>query len=248
MSNSTPLKSADHEQDAKHADTAVSSTVNKDSVAKYLLEHPSFLIENPELLAQLQVQLQAHGVVSLTQLQAEQAREKIKQLKLQLEQLVSYARTNEKIYKTYAQLNVDLAKTQTISEIEQTIQRHLVSGLGLEAANLLLINMPEHKPEQALSEIQHRSIFDKKLAKSDFYFGRIGTIEKAALFPNANAESVALIRLSSDSDQVQTPDTIGLIAIASNDSMHFQPKMDTVLVEFLRKNVNLHVQRLSRII
>ena len=60
--------------------------IGKHAVSQYWLEHPSFLIDNPDLLVQIQVQNQENGVVSLTQIQAGQSREKIKQLKAQLEE------------------------------------------------------------------------------------------------------------------------------------------------------------------
>jgi uncharacterized protein YigA (DUF484 family) len=106
--------------------------------------------------------------------------------------------------------------------------------------------------QQPLSEIQQRSLFDKKLARQPFYFGRVGSIEKEALFPKAKAESVALVLLS-DVDPLQStssqnaqskPKSIGLLAIASKDPLHFEPEMDTVLVDYLRKNLNFHLSRL----
>lgn len=222
------------------------TAVDKDSMTDYLLEHPSFLLENPDLLVEIQVQLQESGAVSLTQIQASQAREKIKQLNFQLEELVSNARQNEIIYKTYADLNLDLAKAKSISDIDISLKQHLVDGLGLESAHVVLLDS-DGESVHKLSEIQHRSIFDKKLAREPFYFGRIGKIEKEALFPSSQAASVALVLLN----EPENPDNkqakrkaIGLTAIASRDPMHFQPNMDTVLVDYLRKNLNFHINRL----
>lgn len=222
------------------------AVVNKDSVAKYLLEHPSFLIDNPDLLAEIQVQLQENGAISLTQIQASQAREKIKQLKAQLEELFSNARQNEIIYRVYADLNLDLAKAQSISDLNTRLKQHLVLGLGLESAHIVLLGGDGELAHQ-LSEIQHRSIFDKKLARQPFYFGRIGKIEKEALFPNLEAASVALVLLNeakNPNNKQAKRQAIGLIAIASSDPLHFQPDMDTVLVDYLRKSLNFHISRL----
>jgi hypothetical protein len=226
--------------------TNLQPTVNKESVAQYLLEHPSFLTDNPDLLTQIQVQLQESGVVSLTQIQAAQSREKIKQLKLQLEELVGNARQNELIYKTYADLNIDLAQANSISEIDKSLKKHLVGSLQLESAHIVLLDSESESAHQ-LSEIQHRSIFDKKLARQAFYFGRVGKIEKEALFPNSKAESVALVLLNepeNPKNKQEKRQSIGLLAIASSDPLHFQPGMDTVLVDYLRKNLNIHINRL----
>lgn len=227
-------------------DEDLMATGNKDSVTNYLLENPSFLLENPELLIEIQVQMQEKGAVSLTQIQASQAREKIKQLKSQLEDLVTNARQNEIIYKTYADLNLDLARANSMSDIDASLKKHLVDGLGLESAHVVLLDN-DGKSAHQLSEIQQRSIFDKKLARQPFYFGRIGKIEKEALFPDSKAASVALVLLSqadNTKNKAAKPKPVGLIAIASIEPLHFQPDMDTVLVDYLRQNLNFHISRL----
>jgi hypothetical protein len=224
------------------------SKVDKATVAAYLLANPSFLTDNPDLLLNIQVHLQENGVVSLTQIQAAQSREKIKQLKSQLDEIVSNARQNEKIYTTYAQLNLDLAKASSHDELEKALHKHLVNTLGLESVRIVLTNDQNTSEENPpLSEMQQRSIFDKKLAREPFYFGRVGNIEKEALFAKAQAESVALILLSEEEESQSSnskPLPIGLLAISSKDPMHFKPNMDTVLVDFLRKNLNYHLSRL----
>ena len=75
---STTLKDIDTTESQSTAD--LKSTMSED-VANYLREHPQFLVENRELLLDIQVLLSTAGVVSLTQIQSEQYREKIKQLK-----------------------------------------------------------------------------------------------------------------------------------------------------------------------
>ncbi len=214
--------------------------ISKQSVAQYLLSNPSFLIDNPDLLLQLQLTLKESGVVSLTEIQTSQYREKIKQLKSQLDGLLETARKNELIYTTYAQLNLDMAKVKSLTELSAILQHHFVNSLDLETSKLLLLEDSELGNACKFSDIQHHSIFDKKLAKQAYYFGRVGKLEKEAIFPDNQAGSVALVLIRHES----TNQPLGLLAISSKNESHFHPEMDTVLVEFLRKNLNLHVTRL----
>lgn len=214
--------------------------VSKQSVGEYLLSNPSFLIENPDLLLQLQLTLKENGVVSLTEIQTSQYREKIKQLKSQLDGLLETARKNELIYTTYAQLNLDMAKANSLTELHSTIQHHFVNSLDLETSQLLLLEDSELGSACKFSEIQHHSIFDKKLAKQPYYFGRVGKLDKEAIFPDYRAGSVALVLIRNET----TDKPLGLLAISSKNESHFYPEMDTVLVEFLRKNLDFHVTRL----
>jgi uncharacterized protein YigA (DUF484 family) len=232
---STTLKDIDTTESQSTAD--LKSTMSED-VANYLREHPQFLVENRELLLDIQVLLSTAGVVSLTQIQSEQYREKIKQLKTQLESLVGNARKNEDIYKAYAQLNIDVAQTTDFESLMQALSKGLVKVLGLEKLQLVLLNSELMPSNIVLSEIQQHSIFDKKLAKTNFYLGRLGKLEREALFPDAQAESVALVKLGENK-------AFGLLAIASKDPLHFTPEMDTMLIDFLRINLNLHIPKLG---
>jgi uncharacterized protein YigA (DUF484 family) len=232
---STTLKDIDTTESQSTAD--LKSTMSED-VANYLREHPQFLVENRELLLDIQVLLSTAGVVSLTQIQSEQYREKIKQLKTQLESLVGNARKNEDIYKAYAQLNIDVAQTTDFESLMQALSKGLVKVLGLEKLQLVLLNSELMPSNIVLSEIQQHSIFDKKLAKTNFYLGRLGKLEREALFPDARAESVALVKLGENK-------AFGLLAIASKDPLHFTPEMDTMLIDFLRINLNLHIPKLG---
>ena len=230
-------------------DEALISKLSGEDVASFLRNRPDFLVKNRELLIDIQVLLSEKGVVSLTQIQSEQYREKIKHLKSQLDKLVSHARKNEEIYKAYAQLNINIAQTTTFDELIDSLNYGLIKQLGLEKLQLIIIDTsvlfsgdPSTSPgvgtDISLSEIQQHSIFDKKLAKTPFYLGRLGKLERQALFPEAQAESVALIKLEQQK-------VYGLLAVASKDPMHFSPEMDTMLLEFLRQNLSLHIPKLK---
>lgn len=213
--------------------------LTEDAVANYLLQNPSFLIERSDVLLDIQVALQESGVVSLTQIQTEQYREKIKALKVQLEKLLNNARNNEVIYKTYASLNLALAKASSLTDIDSILKQYIVDELSLEAFNLVLLgNTTDHTESQPfLSELQHHAMFEKKLAKSPFYLGRLGKLEKETLFPNNEANSVVVM-------QIGETKAIALLVISSTDAMHFNPKIDTMLLEFLRQALNYHIARL----
>lgn len=210
--------------------------VNNESVAKFLIDNPMFLIERPELLMNMQINLSENGVVSLTQIQTEQYREKIKQLKSQLNSLVNTARTNEHIYACYASLNIKILETNSISKLISVLEEYLVDALNLEAIKLVLLGQKTQTSNE-LSEIQQHAIFDKKLAKSNFYLGRLGKLEKQALFPRNQANSVALI-------QIGDTNPLGLLAVSSTDAVHFNPTMDTMLINFLRQALNVQVSKL----
>lgn len=212
------------------------NAVNIESVSQYLRENPMFLVENPEVLMDIQVTLSENGVVSLTQIQTEQYREKVRQLKTQLDSLVNTARQNEHIYTSYAQLNIRLSQVNSLTKLRTVLEEYLLDALNLEAVKLILLDTKNSETVE-LSEIQQHAIFDKKLAKSPFYLGRLGKLEKQALFADHEANSVALIQICDNP-------TIGLLAVSSVNAMHFNPKMDTMLLDFLRQALEIHIPRI----
>jgi len=212
-------------------------TLTAHAVAEYLNVHPDFFLTYPDVLAELQVHHQNRGVVSLTQLQSEQYRDKIKSQKKQLEKLITNARRNEDIYKTYAQLNLAIAKCADFAELEQTLHIHVKGSLGLQEVHLYPFASDKLKADKLLPEIQQRSIVDKKLGRADYYFGRLGKNEKQLLFNEQDVESVALI-------QIGEHKPIAILAISSTDPLHFTPDMDTTLLSYLRDFLSFQLPKL----
>lgn len=215
------------------------SELNADQVAEYLLANPSFLLDRPDVLQNLQVILQDEGVVSLTQLQTDQLREKVSSQSEQLQAILDNARRNEKIYTSFALLNIEISKANSIEVLEQCLQTHLVDKLQLETFKLILFDSNDLSAStDQISEMQYHAIIEKKLGQSFFYLGRLGKLEHDALFDDAEAKSVALIKLNSQNQ------TIGVLAVSSESPSHFSPDMDTSILNFLRLMLNHHVTRL----
>jgi hypothetical protein len=211
--------------------------LSSEGVSDYLREHPDFFLNYPDVLAELHVHHQSRGVVSLTQLQSEQYRDKIKSLQKQLEKLLSNAKRNETIYHTYAKLNLAIVQCGSFEQLEQVLCNDLCSSLDLTHAHLYPFMSDKIPTDKLMPEIQQRSLVEKKLNRSDYYFGRLGLNEKQLLFPGEVAESVALMTIG------QTK-PIALLAIASDNALHFAPDMDTTLLSYLRDFLSFHLPKL----
>nr|WP_136251318.1 DUF484 family protein [Ningiella ruwaisensis] len=225
---------AANEQTQKNHETA---PIQAKDIVAYLQQNPDFFLQHPQVLSELQVHHQNKGVVSLTQLQIEQYRDKIKSQKKQLEQLIHNAKRNETIYTTYADVNLAIAKSSSIQELNSILSTQLCKALGLSQAVLYPFNDAIDSPYK-LPELQQRALLDKRLNKQPFYFGRLNQHEKQVLFSmnedaQKSVESVALIVIGTDKDNVQEK-PIALLAIASENPLHFSPDMDTTLLAYLQ--------------
>jgi uncharacterized protein YigA (DUF484 family) len=238
MSNQQASSKSTDNLDAVHENIGAENTnITPEQIVAYLSERPDFFLNYPEVLAQLHVHHQNKGVVSLTQLQIQQYRDTIKTQKRQLDSIVSNAKRNETIYTTYAELNLAVVKTQSFTELESVLNQTLKDALGLSKVFIYLFDAPDTLADKIMPELQQRAFLDKKLNADGFYFGRLGQNEKQLLFPNEQAASVALVSIGESKP-------MALMAIASDDALHFTPDMDTMLLQYLRDFLSFHLPKL----
>lgn len=203
------------------------NSASPEQVRAFLLENPDFFTHYPELSEKLTIPHAQKGSVSLVEIQSEQLRKKVRQLNYKLTQLVSIAKQNEKIYRVYTDLNVQLLRCESVAEVQFTLEDVLQERLQLSSAVIKSFKGPH-----AIPELQRRLFTEKRFKTSHFFFGRLSQHERQLLFGDSSAESVALMLLGDQQD-------IGILGISSNDASHFTPDMDTLLLQQLQQVLNI---------
>jgi len=203
------------------------SDVTPEQVRAYLLENPDFFEQFPDVSEKLVIPHAHKGSVSLVEIQSEQLRKKVRQLNYKLTQLVSIAKQNEKIYRVYTDLNVQLLRCESVAEVQYTLEDVLQERLQLSSAVIKSFKGPH-----AIPELQRRLFTEKRFKTSRFFFGRLSQHERQLLFGESSAESVALMLLGDHQE-------IGILGISSKDPSHFTPEMDTLLLQQLQQVLNI---------
>jgi uncharacterized protein YigA (DUF484 family) len=203
------------------------SNLSPADVYAYLVKHPEFFAQHPELADKIKVPHEQKGSVSLVEIQSEQLRKKVRQLNLKLSQLVSVAKQNEKIYRVYTDLNVQLLRCKSVAEVQFTLEDVLQERLQLASAVIKSFKGPH-----AIPELQRRLFTEKRFKNSSFFFGRLSLHERQLFFAEIDAESVGLILLGVNQD-------LGILGISSSDATHFTPDMDTLLLMQLQQVLNI---------
>ncbi|WP_137165502.1 DUF484 family protein [Salinimonas lutimaris] len=203
--------------------------VDASEVYTFLLDNPEFFVDNPELLERLVIPHERKGSVSLVELQSEQLRKKLRQQNYKLNQLIGVAKQNEKIYRVYTDLNVELLRCKSVADIQLKLEEVLQEELQLASVTLKLFKGP-----MALPELQRRLFVEKRFKTASFFFGRLSLHERQLLFGNAVAESAALILLGDNQE-------LGILAVGSQDASHFTPDMDTLLLRQLQQVLNITI-------
>tara|TARA_R100001510_G_scaffold5752_1_gene4564 strand:+ start:6177 stop:6872 length:696 start_codon:yes stop_codon:yes gene_type:complete len=196
-------------------------------VRAFLLQNPEFFAEHSDLLEKIKLPHEQKGSISLVEIQSDQLRKKVTQLNFKLNQLVSIAKQNEKIYRVYTDLNVQLLRCESVAEVQFTLEDVLQERLQLSSAVIKSFKGPH-----AIPELQQRLFTEKRFKNTNFFFGRLSQHERQLLFGESPAESVALMLLGDNRE-------LGILGISSSDASHFTPDMDTLLLQQLQQVLNI---------
>ena len=201
-----------------------------DLIVDYLHDNPEFFNRNPELINSLRLSDQNRGTVSLVERQQSQQRQKIHSLEEEITQLMAIANQNEQLFALYSDLYLRLLDCDSASELLDCLYQATTELLSLSGLKVWLKDG---------TAVEHSSIVDNdcagvmnnRLAKEDYYFGRLQKSEQDLIFSQNQEGSVVLIKLN------HLDDEIGFLAISSADADHFDPRMDTLLLSQFRKLV-----------
>ncbi len=93
-------------------------TLDATSIEEYLEKHPDFLLNKPELLAQLQLKhMDSGNTVSLIERQVQVLRDKNKGLEAKLNELIQIARDNEQLSTQLHGFASNLLETRSVSDV-----------------------------------------------------------------------------------------------------------------------------------
>ncbi|MDX1573486.1 MAG: DUF484 family protein [Methylophaga sp.] len=212
-------------------------SLSAEQVSAFLQQNRDFLLTQPEVLQQLQLDDSPAGTISLAQRQREQLQNKNRQLQDQLHALIDNAHSNNALQSRVNQLVLDLLDCQDGSELLTTLMGKLKQEFAADAVALRLFYQGD-KP-LALPEIDANiaelhaddpklKAFDHMIDKQQPVCGRLTKAQKELLFAEDadKVHSIACLPLG------HAP-CAGLLAIASEDANRFHADMGTEYLHFL---------------
>ncbi|NMH65165.1 DUF484 family protein [Shewanella salipaludis] len=186
-------------------------------IREYLLDNPDFFSRYPELLLAMRIPHLERGTVSLVERRQDILRQRVRQLEEEITALLSIASRNEQIYLFNSELSLKLLGCADLGELRQILSKELKRQFNFSHVRLITV----HDIDSELA-----NIWAKRLHQGH-YFGRLTQQEAKRLF-GSSVGSVALSKLADTNGQV-------IFAIASQDAAHFQPEMDNLLLDQLRR-------------
>ena len=199
-----------------------------DEIARYLQDHPKFFDEYADLLAQLYIP-HPHGgrAISITERQILTLREKAKQLEAKLGELIRFGEENDVIGEKVHRLAVALAGARDFDAARRALLTHLTEDFAVPHAAFRLWNVATGSGAEFGEVTEQTRIFAAGMNHP--FCGANAGFEAAAWFgeSGANVRSVALVALRREAE------TVGLLALGSEDVQRFYPEMGTLYLGHL---------------
>jgi uncharacterized protein YigA (DUF484 family) len=198
--------------------------VKADEIARYLQDNPKFFDEYSELLAQLCIP-HPHGgrAISITERQIFTLREKARQLETKLGELIRFGEENDAIGERAHRLAVALAGARDLAAVLRALYGHLGEDFAVPHVALRLWSGGPRAASEEFAEVGEQTrIFAAGLAHP--FCGTNAGFEAASWFGEAGAHvrSLALVALRREAE------TVGLLALGSEDAQRFYPEMGTL--------------------
>ncbi len=195
-----------------------------DEIARYLQDHPNFFEEYADLLAQLYIP-HPHGgrAISITERQILTLREKAKQLESKLGELIGFGEENDAIGEKVHRLATALAGARDFAAARRVLLTHLGEDFAVPHVAFRLWNLPAQGDAAEFGEVSEQTrIFAAGMSHP--FCGANAGFEAAAWFGETGEQvrSVALVALRRDAE------TVGLLALGSEDVQRFYPEMGTL--------------------
>jgi uncharacterized protein YigA (DUF484 family) len=222
--------------------------VSEDDVREFLIENPDFLKANPELLGVLQIPHASGSAVSLVERQVSVLRERNVDLRHRLRELGTTAKGNDQLFADTRELVLALLAADSLSTLESALITVLRERFDVEYARLMLFSNVQRdtegdaetragiEPEQATERLKGL------ISKGNAGCGVLRSEDFAFLFPGAKIQGSAAVALIVSAAQSSAA-PLGLVAVGSSSSGHYDSAMGTLFLEFAAEVLAILIPR-----
>ena len=221
--------------------------MSKDSgeIATYLMEHPEFFIDHPELARCLKIPTDSGQAISLMEYQVRKLREQVAQLERENDHMIETARINSVLFEKTRSLVLALLDAQDLEDLSVVLDEKLSQGFDIPVVRLRLSDqfvVPDSLPlitSITRSELEDRGPLAQAISNRTPWVGRLTKERRHLLFGDSvtDVESCATLGLIRGH-------TYGLLALGHPDATHFQSNQDTLFLDHIGEALAMILPRL----
>lgn len=214
--------------------------MDAEQVARYLREHPDFLVEHGDIFVEVTVP-HPHGgqAISLAERQLHALRDKIRLLESKLAELIRFGEENDEIGAKLHRLVLALIAAEQFPALHQAVLHSLQEDFRVPHVAMRVWDAAVPADGEVFEAVSEELRFQTAEMRRP-YCGAPANLEALAWFGEASAHirSVALIPLRCDGQ------ALGMLALASEEPERFYPDMGTLFLERLGETLAVTLRRL----
>lgn len=208
-----------------------------EAVVNFLREHPSLLVDHPDLLSEMIIPHSTGVATSLVERQVSVLREQVRQHKNQLKDLVKIATENGQLNERLHMLAGKLLESSDLNTLISTIKRTLVSDFKADKVVLkILADHEQNSTEFVGEEWSDKALFTEVFNQKKPICGRLKEEQHQLMFADELPEygSSVLIPLSGEN-------WTGLLTIGSQSPDRYQKDMGTEILTHMADVLTLAI-------
>ncbi len=212
-------------------------------IAQYLVDHPDFFDQHPELLSAMQLPHPHNGqAISLVERQSLMLRERIKSLEMRIAEMVRHGQENDAIADKLVNWTRALLLESDAAQLPATLIAELKRVFEVPFAGLRLWEPVSTVADQECARpVESDTISLANSMRVPFCGSNVG-FEAASWLEESGAsvQSIAMLPLRVGAD----PQTFGLLVLGSADKDRFQVTMGTAFLERIAELASAALARL----
>jgi uncharacterized protein YigA (DUF484 family) len=218
-------------------------TLQAQDIAQYLVDHPDFFDQHPELLAGMQLPHPHNGqAISLVERQSLMLRERIKSLEMRIAEMVRHGQENDAIADKLVNWTRALLLEGDPAQLPGTLLDELKRVFDVPYAGLRLWNAtPAVAGQECALPVESDTISLANSMRVPFCGPNVG-FEAASWLEGSgvSVQSLAMVPLRVGAD----PQTFGLLVLGSADKDRFDVTMGTAFLERIAELASAALARL----
>jgi uncharacterized protein YigA (DUF484 family) len=216
-------------KDVKTKDSKKDDAKIQLAIKKYLIKHPGYFANHPELMAELEVLSPQGELTNLVTHQLRTLQNENRQLKAQISQLIKNAQQSESMMNRLFSLLTELSVVKKADFLQQFVS-FVTENFPTDYFKLLvtegLIELPENDHIESLNaaQLNHFAVFQ---AKPEPLSGRLKQDKILSIFTDSTDIKSAIVL------PIGVKASFGLLAFASVDEEKFHPNSSSDLLQKL---------------
>jgi len=205
-------------------------------VRDYLINHPDFFEENPDILEAINLSHESGKAISLVERQITIMRDKNKALSGQVEQLIVTAKNNDQLLAKTNQLVLKLIQAEDLNSLIKALDTSLKDDFNTEFYSLTLIDKGLYASKIAanlVSEEDAKSKISSLLSAQKAVSGVLREEQINFLFEQSANSVASVIALPLNSSE-----PLGVLALGSSDADFYTHDIGTVFIDYIGALLN----------